>query len=116
MTLALTFTSVCDPACICPNLCQDEIKHPRTATQNTPTPRHTFKVQIPSIRKKIHKKCVLTDVAGVVKTAEHFIDSKGAQVIPERTYRGLNSSLTYYRSSAKSLDYITLQKMSIYYV
>lgn len=51
MTLALTFTSVCDPACICPNLCQDEIKCPRTATQNTNTPRHTFIIKIQSIKK-----------------------------------------------------------------
>lgn len=49
MTLALTFTSVCDPACIYPNLCQDEIKRPRTATQNSS--QHTFMIQIPSIQK-----------------------------------------------------------------
>lgn len=114
MTLALTFTSVCHPACICPNLCQDEIKRPRTATRNANGTAHIHITNTEHSKSKF--KCVLTDVTGVVKTVEHFIDSEGAQVIPERTYRGFKSSLTYYRSSAKSLGYITLQNLFIYYV
>lgn len=42
---------------------------------------HTFENTMPS-RSKL--KCVLTDVTSVVKTVEHFINSKRPQVIPER--------------------------------
>lgn len=31
-----------------------------------------------------NSRCVLTDVASIVKTVEDFVDSEGAQVVPER--------------------------------